>query len=351
MEEIYKILFVNNKLQKQALNKLWYQQKNILDIYHKIFSDTFFLDKFNPTLRERIFYIQNNLKEIQLCTFCNKNKLNFFNNTIKLSKCCNNKECKSKLKSKNTKLMFNNFTLEQYQTRSKKISEKNKGKIFSKEHIEKIKQTRLKNNFKQSLETKQKRIETRKNNGKPWHTKETLLKISHSNKITHSSKEFQEKNKESRQKGSAKISKTMKQKIADGLFTPPITNTWTKWRAYINLNNNIIKFRSNWEALFFLHNTKLKFEKTRIKYFINNDEKIYITDFTDDINKIIYEIKPLSTQNNELNKIKTQAALDWCNKNNYKYIIIDENWFKNNHQKINLEQNLHLQCVLQKIIS
>ena len=56
----------------------------------------------------------------------------------------------------------------------------------------------------------------------------------------------------------------------------------------------------------------------------------YIVDFVDEENKILYEIKPLFETDKKLNKDKEKYAKLWCKDNNYKYILITEEYFSNN---------------------
>lgn len=323
---IFKKLFLHNKLNhfyKRLLND---------DIITLIIKETNFLPK-TVSIRERLYYIENNIIEIKKCKYCN-DKLYFNLIPPGFLKTCNSKECKKKNKSNNTKEMHKNFTDEMKIQRNKKISEKNRksfiekfGEEKTKEIVEKI---RLKNiGRKQSIETKNKRYLTRKNNGNPWHTKETLKKISKSNKITHLSNEYKLKNKitdEIREK----LSNTLKSKILNGSFTPNITNRWT----HFNIKINGKKFRSSWEAVFWLLNKNCKYEKIRISYYYKNKMYIYIVDFVDYKNKILYEIKPKSLLNDEKNIIKQNAAQEWANNNKYNYVIISDDWFKNNAKKI-----------------
>lgn len=125
-----------------------------------------------------------------------------------------------------------------------------------------------------------------------------------------------------------KISKKLKQKIQEGKFTPCVTNSWArslcKFKEY--------KFRSSFE-LFFKWLDKdnlLEYEKTRIPYFYKNKRHNYITDFTDETNKIIYEIKPSSNLKKELNVLKEKVAINWCKENGYTYQIITEKYLIEN---------------------
>lgn len=110
----------------------------------------------------------------------------------------------------------------------------------------------------------------------------------------------------------------MKKLILDGKFTPNITNTWTHWDAKIVLNNKTIKFRSSWEACFWLCNQNLKYETIRIPH----KKTVIITDFVDETDRIIYEIKPKCRYRVEKEKIN--AIIEWCLKNEFKFIWINE---------------------------
>jgi hypothetical protein len=118
-------------------------------------------------------------------------------------------------------------------------------------------------------------------------------------------------------------SATMKIKIANGEFTPNITNTWTHWNAYIEKDNKQIKFRSSWEACFWLSNDHLKYEYKRIPYIDENGiTRNYIVDFYDDKQNIAYEIKPTSYFIKQ--KHKLDQAINYCLKNSIKFIWINE---------------------------
>lgn len=121
-------------------------------------------------------------------------------------------------------------------------------------------------------------------------------------------------------------SEYMKKIIQEGKYTPNIYN----YRTHIQTVYKNKKFRSSWEAGFYSLNNTLLYEYHRIKYFDTKTkkEKIYISDFSDIESKIIYEIKPTAHVKNTKDKIN--AAIKWCNENGYKFIIIDENWFKEN---------------------
>jgi len=120
-----------------------------------------------------------------------------------------------------------------------------------------------------------------------------------------------------------KISSIMKQKIADGLFTPKITNSFTHWDAIIDTGNDIKKFRSSWEACIWFSNQHWEYEKIRIQY-IGEDSKphTYIVDFFDPVNNILYEIKPKCHVKSNI--LKVAAAEKFCKENNLQFILISE---------------------------
>jgi len=127
-----------------------------------------------------------------------------------------------------------------------------------------------------------------------------------------------------------KQSESMKNKILRGDFTPNITNSWTRGRIQYEINGVVFKFRSQWEAIFFLFNQHLVFEKTRIPYFdITGKRRTYITDFTDESLKIIYEIKPDGLRDGDLVKTKRKYAEEWCIDNDFSYVEISDSWYKN----------------------
>lgn len=127
-----------------------------------------------------------------------------------------------------------------------------------------------------------------------------------------------------------KISKKLKEKISKGEFTPDITNSWCHSRVEIELNNKIYKFRSSFEALYWLQFQNLSYETLRIPYVFNNENHTYILDFIDYSKNIIYEIKPSSLVEDEKNKAKFYYAQKWCEENNYIFKIITEEEIKQN---------------------
>ena len=118
-------------------------------------------------------------------------------------------------------------------------------------------------------------------------------------------------------------SETMKTKILNGEFTPNINNSFTHWNAKIELNGKSKKFRSSWEACFWLCNTELKYENIRIPYINEKGEnKVTIIDFYDIKKNIIYEIKPKKFF--ILQKRKIDAIIKYCIKNKLKFKWINE---------------------------
>lgn len=148
---------------------------------------------------------------------------------------------------------------------------------------------------------------------------------------------FHKVSKETRDRIGKENGQRIKKMIAEGTFTPNITNSWAKSRCIISLEGKDIKLRSSWEAYFQLYNPKCKYEKLRIPYNYKNEWRNYIVDFIDTENKIIYEIKPNTESNNTINSIKRESAIQWANFNNYIYIEINDDWFKCNYNESLLE--------------
>jgi hypothetical protein len=108
-------------------------------------------------------------------------------------------------------------------------------------------------------------------------------------------------------------SETMKKLIVEGKFTPNITNSWTNWEAYIEINGEKRRFRSSWEACFWFCNQNLEYETIRVKH----NDGCYVSDFYDPDDKILYELKPKNRYNIEINKMN--SLLDYANKNGLKF--------------------------------
>lgn len=163
--------------------------------------------------------------------------------------------------------------------------------------------------------------------------KESSIRMTENNVGAHNTKYH---SKEDRDRILKKQSDTMKELISSGKFTPNITNSWAKSRCKV-LDKT---FRSSWEAMFYLVNQNLEYEKIRIPYTYNGIKHYYITDFQDFTNKIIYEIKPKVNLDSNLVIEKENAAKEWCDINKWSYVFISEDWIDDNI--ITIKSNLHL---------
>ena len=114
----------------------------------------------------------------------------------------------------------------------------------------------------------------------------------------------------------------MREKIAKGEFTPHITNSRTHWTAEIILDGAVTKFRSSWEACFWLSNMHLSYETYRIPYSLDGVDRTYIADFYDYETNTLYEIKPSGRWVKESDKM--QKVVAFCQKNNVKFIWVNE---------------------------
>lgn len=110
--------------------------------------------------------------------------------------------------------------------------------------------------------------------------------------------------------------------IKEGKFDPQ--KNYHHFRKNIcYINDKDYNFRSSWEILFFISNPNLEYETLRINYIKETGKGgIYIPDFIDKINKIIYELKP--KRNYIKQQLKMDACIKWCYSNNYKFIWINE---------------------------
>ena len=134
-------------------------------------------------------------------------------------------------------------------------------------------------------------------------------------------------------------SKIMKEKILSGEFTPNITNSWCRSKTRVVIYDEEKYVRSSWEAIFWAINQDLEYEKIRIPYVAETGNKrTYITDFYCEKTSTIYEIKPKGEQSSANNILKEKAALDYCNKNKMRYIIVDENYFLDRLKEVNLSE-------------
>lgn len=172
------------------------------------------------------------------------------------------------------------------------------------------------------------------------------IKIGKANKIK--TKEYiEQETAEHREERIQKQSNTMKKLIADGKFIPNINNVYNgKIIVY-----NSKKYRSSWELLFHLIHPEIEYEKTILQYIstIDNKQHNYIVDFTDNVNKVLFEIKPYSRLFDRKNVDKFLCAEMWCKENGYTFKIIDEFYLKENItdevlSKIPIEIKRKLKC-------
>lgn len=349
VSQIFSCIFGLQKLKAGCLSKNWYEEKNHLDVYNSILSLTSFLDEYNPTLRERIFYLQKDYKTAILCPFCNSKFLRLKN--VKFLASCGSEECEFARKSSVSKKIHAEMDEEKKKLKNLKIASSNSISLDQRYKDDPTKLEKIKHEMsvralgrKQTVETKKKRYETRKRNGRLNLTEEQKRKISESNRKTHSSKEFREKHKETYQRVGRKISAILKEKIAKGTFTPNITNSWTHWAAFYKFQDGTTKkFRSTWEAIFFALNPKLEYETLRVKYKNSiGEDCTYIVDFVDHSNRVAFEIKPSSMMGSGENLRKHQALLEWARENDYLVEVIDEDWLRRNVNQSVLDNQPHL---------
>lgn len=121
-----------------------------------------------------------------------------------------------------------------------------------------------------------------------------------------------------------KMSETIKRKIKNGEYTP--TNNRGRATRIVDPATGIA-YRSTWEYKFHKSHPHLLFEHTRISYTFDNNEHVYIVDFTDKINNVLYEIKPKSLTTTDNFYAKLHAAEKWCADNNFTYKVVTEQDF------------------------
>jgi hypothetical protein len=306
------LLDKKGRINRRLCNESRYkeEEKHILNY---IYSNTKFLDnKEEICLKERIFCVVNNIKELPICVICNIRTCKFITNSkFRYSHLCRAKECYVKDRQSNINKILKN--------RWKNHIKKPKIKISKKERYENM-------------------VKTRKNN-KNWFTDEQVKYINEQRKLKINKHDLSNKLKQtwSNPKLRLKQSQTIKKLIQDNKFTPP-KNTWSKWKSIYLYNGKKYKFRSSWEAAFWSANKHLEYEQLRIPYIYNDNEHIYIVDFIDRLNKTVYEIKPKSKMfDKEISK--ENSLLDWCSKNNFVYLQINESWFYENYNNIDFSNN------------
>lgn len=130
-----------------------------------------------------------------------------------------------------------------------------------------------------------------------------------------------------------KASKRMKKAIREGTFTPNCTNSWTNSEPIIIDGK---KYKSSWESLYKrLNGDSIEYETIRIPYVGKTGKShSYIVDFHDVETDTLYEIKPKSQLSRELNVIKVEAAREWAAERGMTYVIVTEEWFKDNIDRL-----------------
>jgi hypothetical protein len=343
---------------------LWYLKRDLLSLRQFIFDYTLYLDKFFPSFHLRLLCLKIGLTQPPICLYCDDLCAPvFFESTFR--KTCKRKECISRKKSETTKSVHKSFSKQQREEMSKKIGlsnsisyEKRHGK--EKADLLKEKISAFSKKRKQSIEEKQKRVQTRKENNKNlsrcWHSDETKKLISDSNKLSRQDANYKVIHKENVENGRKKQSETMKKKILNGSFTPNSDNWKRSISFHINLNDKKLRFRSRWEAIFYLvklyEGDELLYETVRIPYSYENNQLVYIIDFLSSNQIDVFEVRPKSRQTIDKEIYKFAAAKKWCEACNKNFHIIDEDWFILNKEKIekilkdnpNIQEKLKFRC-------
>jgi len=124
-----------------------------------------------------------------------------------------------------------------------------------------------------------------------------------------------------------KQSEIISSKISTGKFHPFNNH---KNGSYVKSDNSIEKYDSLYELARMIQLDELKLDWTknhgiRIPYFYNGSNHKYTPDFLVD-NKFLEEVKPNTLINLDINKIKCEQALIYCNNNHliYRYITEDD---------------------------
>ena len=348
-EAINLLTNVNGKFNAGTCNNTdeWYFNRDLLDLRDLVMHQTSFLDLYSSIeYKLRMLYFKLDLNSAKICKFCINLCLPIYGKSSFRQTCCE-KACLKLQKSFNSEKMHKGFSEEKKKLIAKKIGFANSGTFDEKFGIQKsnILKKKISDNSKkriQTLEEKAKRVASRRCNNKEWHSEKTKCLISLKNQITHSSTDYKEKHAESRIKSRQKQSETMKRKIESGNFTPN-SNNWRRSVSFkLNIDEEEHTFRSKWEAIFYLMNlensNKLLFEFIRIPYCYENKEHIYIVDFVDINKNKIFEVRPKCRQNLPKEKEKFLSAMSWATKNNFEFILIDEDWFSEN--KLLIEEML-----------
>lgn len=125
--------------------------------------------------------------------------------------------------------------------------------------------------------------------------------------------DFTERNK--------KISKTVSELYING------GQDWSRGKYTSTKVNKTYHYRSSWELMYMkeLDNDsnviKWDYEPFSIKYFDGEKQRRYVPDFIVETKdkKLLVEVKPISLQDYGINKLKKEAAIEWCKLNEYSY--------------------------------
>jgi hypothetical protein len=173
--------------------------------------------------------------------------------------------------------------------------------------------------YLQSDDIKARRVESRKDYR---HSDTTKGRISASNKATWTVEKRQEQTNINKENGVYKrSSETMRQKILAGEYTPSTSNRYTRSKLSSDITG-LSNYRSSWEVMFHEANPHLEYETVRIPYIYEGRSRVYIVDFCDQLNKILYEVKPVEFLNQSLVQAKLKAASSWCEDNKYTFEVI-----------------------------
>lgn len=325
----------------------WYQNKNLVGLRQFINESTSYLDKHEVSFRFRMLCFRLNLTIEPICYLCKNRLVSPKFCTLSFRPTCEDSSCRRAHRSCKSKEMHQARPLLKKKEIAKKIGIANSRSFDEKFGVEKsnILKQKIANANKsrvQSIEEKIKRVETRKRNneqsGRCWLSNDAKEKISISNKKTHSSEEFRQKNKDIYQASRIKQSITMKTKIHLGEFTPN-SNNWKRSVSFrINVNGENLRFRSKWEAVYYLvslsQGDRLEYEKIRVQYEFEGSCHIYVIDFLSKQKNQIIEIRPKCRQTALKEIAKFNSAKSWAEINNFKFQLIDETWYQENWKAI-----------------
>lgn len=193
-------------------------------------------------------------------------------------------------------------------------------------HIREI----AKENFRKAVATGKNSEKLRSGEISIWNkglTKETDARVMDiSKRQTGDSNTVHRQTPESKARSAKNISITMKDRIKSGDITPNVKNSRTHWQVIYRGK----RFRSSWEAAWFALNQHYEYETKRISYWLNGIERIYIVDFYDPATNTLVEVKPAEHTYGEVFEAKKLWAEKWAVENNGKYVIVTQQYLKDN---------------------